>query len=73
MDPISSLDDLIKKLGGPKVVAARCGVVASAVSNWLSRGRLPDRVSIHNELRAAAAEQGLDVSEAVFSVREKAA
>ena len=38
---LTSVDDIIKALGGPASVAAILGVYPSAISNWKSRGGIP--------------------------------
>lgn len=38
---LTTVDDVVKKLGGPTAVASLTGVGLSAVSNWKSRGRIP--------------------------------
>jgi hypothetical protein len=49
---------LIKQLGGPSEIAARCGISASAVSNWGSRGEVAAGHRI--TLWRMASEAGLD-------------
>lgn len=72
-DRVETLDALIAALGGPSAVGKMFGYGHTAVSNWLAKGRLPDRVSIHTRLREEAARMDLQVDEAVWSPSREAA
>ena len=71
--PLTSVEAVIEALGGTVQVSRLCGVRHSAVSNWQSFGRFPDKVSIYRTIRDALAEGGLEVDEALFTSNGEAA
>lgn len=54
----SSIRDLIEQLGGPSIVASRCRIGASAVSNWSARKAISGEHLL--TVWAMAVEAGID-------------
>jgi DNA-binding transcriptional regulator YdaS (Cro superfamily) len=67
---ITSVDEVIKVLGGPGAVASLVGVGASAVSNWSFRREIPAEYFVM--LRDALGAMNEEVSPSVFRFKEPA-
>lgn len=65
------IDDVIDALGGNKEVAALFGVGSSAVSNWRSAGRFPER--LHLRVYRICQERGIEYDPALYAKHRDAA
>ena len=63
---LRTIEEILDTLGGPARVAELCGVGASAVSNWKSRGRIAAEKFL--VITDALAREGKTVDPAVFGM-----
>jgi uroporphyrinogen-III synthase len=57
----SVAETVIARFGGLRPTATKLGVAVSTVQGWKARGHIPQ--TRHEEVRAAAAEHGIDISD----------
>lgn len=68
---ITTIEGLVRCLGGAGEVADLFKIVDTAVMNWVAAGRIPS--GWHLRLYLIAQDRGLDVSLTVFGLPEKPA
>ena len=64
------INEAIAAFGGTGKMAKRFGVGPSAVSNWKTAGRFPDR--LHYRIAKAAEEEGIKLPASLFEPGEAA-
>lgn len=69
MYDITSIETLVKSLGGPNELGDAFGISQEAVSNWSVRGNIPG--GWHVQLYALAGRKGLTIDPKVFNLTEK--
>lgn len=67
---LSSVDEVIKALGGNAAVASLARVGRPSVSNWIKRGRISHGSSMI--IREALADLGMEATPSVFGFKEVA-
>lgn len=67
---LMTVSDLVDAFGGTNETAELLGVGASAVSNWITRGKIPARW--YFELDRGARLRGYEVSDVIFRNRPSA-
>lgn len=69
-DPINdSAEDIIAAFGGIRPMAKKLGVAVTTIQGWKARGTIP--LARMEEIRAAAAREGVDLSSSVSTPREE--
>lgn len=63
---ITSIDALIRALGGPSAVGEWLGITQEAVSNWKARDNIPP--GWHQRLGLALRKKGLTIDPRVFGL-----
>ena len=62
-----SVADILLALGGPKPVAALCGVGETAVINWRTWNAFPNRADVLLAIQTACQQRGVDLDTSLFS------
>ena len=71
MTIIKTVSDAVDAFGGTTVTSKIFGVLPSAVSNWRTDGRFPDR--LHYRISKEAEQRGLKFDKALFEPFESTA